>query len=136
MIIPRYIIEDIFEQAAQAAPVEACGYLAGGDGRVVRHYPMTNVDASPEHFTMDPKEQFDAHRSARDRGMRIIGVYHSHPATPARPSDEDIRLAYDASVVYVIASLMHGGRTIRGFNIGNGSATEEDLIIEEGGNEQ
>lgn len=130
MIIPGSIVEEIFEQAEREAPLEACGCLAGADGRVVRCYHMTNVDASAEHFSLDPREQFDVHRKAREEGLRIIGVYHSHPATPARPSDEDIKLAYDPTVVNVIASLLDG-RSIRGFAIAGGTVREEILVIEE-----
>jgi proteasome lid subunit RPN8/RPN11 len=131
MIIPRDILEHIFFQAAQEAPIEACGYLAGADRRVIRHYPMTNIDQSEEHFSFDPKEQFAAYKAARKDGLQIIGVYHSHPATPARPSAEDIRLAYDPEVVYVIISLLDGARTIKGFTIRQGKVEEKPLFIEE-----
>ncbi len=131
MIIERDIVEHIFAQADREAPVEACGYLAGRDGRVARHYPMTNIDGSADHFSLDPQEQFAVQKAARREGLRIIGVYHSHPASPARPSAEDIRLAYDPAAVYVIISLMNGIKTIKGFRIRGGNVEEEPLIIEE-----
>jgi proteasome lid subunit RPN8/RPN11 len=65
---------------------------------------MTNVDHSPEHFSFDPKEQFQAVKRARSLGLELVGVYHSHPATPARMSNEDIRLANDVSLRYLIYS--------------------------------
>lgn len=131
MIIKRNIVEAIFAQAEQGAPIEVCGYLAGDSGRVTRFYAMRNVDGKADHFSFDPKEQFDVHKSARQEGMRIIGVYHSHPVTPARPSLEDIRMAYDPAIVYVIVSLMGGVRTIRGFHITQGKVEDEPLITEE-----
>ncbi len=125
--IPAEVFVAIKKQAEAEAPNEACGYLvgrieaAGGDGvdrgaidpaeelRVVtRHIPMTNADASPEHFTFHPGEQFGALTSARSGGEELVGVYHSHPATPARMSNEDIRLANDVDMVYVIHSLATG----------------------------
>ncbi|MFA5180484.1 MAG: M67 family metallopeptidase [Syntrophales bacterium] len=131
MIIPKNIIAGIFAQAQAAAPIEACGYLAGAGGRVARYYPLTNVDGREDHFSFDPEEQFAAHKSARQEGIGIVGVYHSHPATPARPSAEDIRLAYDPSIVYVIFSLMDGVRTVKGFHIRQGKVEEEPLKIDE-----
>lgn len=131
MIIRGDIVEAIFAQAALESPVESCGYLAGTDGRIVRRYPMTNVDGSGEHFSFDPKEQFAAQKAMRQEGFRLIGVYHSHPATPARPSAEDIRLTYDPAVLYVIVSLMNNEKTIKGFRIRQGIVEEESLIIEE-----
>ena len=131
MIIPDIIIKALFEQAGREAPVEACGYLAGIDGRVSKHYPMTNIEGRNDHFAFDPKEQFAVLRSARDEGLTITGVYHSHPASPARPSGEDIRLAYDPTVVYVIVSLMDGINMMQGFRIIKGQVEEEPITIEE-----
>ena len=44
---------------------------------------------------MDPKEQLKAIKDMRANGLTPLGNWHSHPETPARPSQEDIRLAYD-----------------------------------------
>ena len=38
--------------------------------------------------------------------MTMLGNFHSHPETPSRPSEEDKRLAYDSTAVYMIMSLM------------------------------
>ncbi|OHD66189.1 MAG: hypothetical protein A2176_08080 [Spirochaetes bacterium RBG_13_51_14] len=130
MILSRDIFESIFEQAEREAPVEACGYCAGTEGRVVKHYPMINVEGRDDHFSIDPKEQFAVYKAVREEGFQIIGVYHSHPASPARPSAEDIKLAYDPTVVYVIVSLMDRINTIRGFRIVKGRIEEEPVIIE------
>ena len=82
--IPTEIVDAIKKQAVDESPDEACGYLAGKENRVISRIPMTNVDHSPEHFTFDPVEQFDAIKRAREEGYSLIAVYHSHPATPAR----------------------------------------------------
>ena len=103
--MPADIVEAIRKQAVGESPDEACGYLAGDGDRVVSLIPMTNIDHSAEHFSFDPVEQFDAIKLAREKGYSLIGVYHSHPATPARMSEEDIRLAYDTEIVYLIMSL-------------------------------
>ena len=131
MIIRKSIAENIFRHAEREAPVEACGYLAGQEGVVTRDYPMTNVDGREDHFSFDPQEQFTVHRAAREEGLRILAVYHSHPASPARPSPEDIKLAYDPTLVYVILSLLDGKRIIRGFHIRQGTVEEEPFVIEE-----
>ena len=33
-----------------------CGYLAGTNSQVVKHFRLTNIDHSNEHFSFDPKE--------------------------------------------------------------------------------
>lgn len=135
MKIPNEIIERIFAQGQREAPNEACGYLIGTAGEVKKAIPMTNVDGSPEHFSLDPREQFAALRQARAEGLEILAVYHTHPATPARPSAEDIRLAYDPAIVYVIVSLVPDRREAKAFRIRQGTVTEETLIVEENGHD-
>jgi proteasome lid subunit RPN8/RPN11 len=130
--LPKRLYEEIAHQAENEMPNECCGYLAGtkeGDGRlVVKRIPMTNVDASPEHFSFDPKEQFAALKAARESGLELIANYHSHPETPARMSEEDIRLANDRSIRYLIYSVKDA--TLKAFAVdGTGDVTEEVLTI-------
>jgi len=129
MKITKGILEKIYEQAEEEAPLEACGYLAGKGGFITSHYKMTNVDKSETHFSLDPKEQFQVAKRVRADGSDLIAVYHSHPASPARPSEEDIRLAHDSSIIYVIVSLENENRTFGAFTIKNGMVTPEPLDI-------
>jgi [CysO sulfur-carrier protein]-S-L-cysteine hydrolase len=132
VIVSRQVIEHILAQAEYEAPIEACGFLFGLQGRITRDHPMTNADAREDHFSFEAKEHLAALRAASAQGLEIVGVYHSHPATPARPSAEDIRLAHYPGVIYIIVSLMDGVATIKGFYISReGVVNEEPLIIEE-----
>lgn len=101
--------EKILNHAIEGLPNEACGLIAGTveDGiKVVREvYLLTNVDASNEHFTTDPKEQLKAVKDMRAKGYQQFGNWHSHPESPSRPSEEDKRLAYDSKADYLILSL-------------------------------
>ncbi|PKN01562.1 MAG: hypothetical protein CVU77_04555 [Elusimicrobia bacterium HGW-Elusimicrobia-1] len=127
MKIKKDLIGRIFARGEAEAPVEICGYIAGSGDTATEDYPIKNTERSAEHFTMDPKEQFDVMRRARNAGLGILAVYHTHPATPARPSEEDIRLACDPGIVYVIASLASGVRSIKAFRIVSGEVSNEDL---------
>jgi proteasome lid subunit RPN8/RPN11 len=117
----------IIEHARRDAPLEACGYLAEQDGIIVLHVPLANQDRSGEHFSFDPAEQFRAARDIRSRGLVLRGVYHSHPQTPARPSEEDIRLAYDPQLSSVIISLQEEPAQVRSFRIRNGQVEPEEM---------
>jgi proteasome lid subunit RPN8/RPN11 len=130
MIIAQNIIEQIIAHARRVAPIEACGYLAGLDNRITAIYEMKNIDGREDHFSFEPQEQFAAHKKARQAGLRIIGIYHSHPVTPARPSVEDIKLAYDPASLYVIVSLADASPVVKGFWIQQGILSEELLNIE------
>ncbi|MDR1527964.1 MAG: M67 family metallopeptidase, partial [Dysgonamonadaceae bacterium] len=93
--ISQSIMDGIVAQARKELPDEACGLLIGKGNEAIKQYPLTNIDHSPEHFSFDPKEQFAVLREARSQSLQIIANYHSHPESPARPSEEDIRLAFD-----------------------------------------
>ena len=127
--IRRSVLEAMIVHARRDMPNEACGYLAQLDGIIVEAIALRNADASPEHFSFVPQEQFDTVRSLRGRGLRATGVYHSHPSTPARPSPEDIRLAGDPGVSYVIVSLAPPQPEVKSFRIAGGIVTEEEITI-------
>lgn len=115
--IPKHIVDAIIEQAYNELPNEACGLLTGINATVKKQYALTNIDHSPEHFSFDPKEQFTVLKNARSEGQKIIANYHSHPATPARPSEEDIRLAFDPHIIYLIVSLSEEKPVLRAFSL-------------------
>jgi proteasome lid subunit RPN8/RPN11 len=91
---------------------------------------MTNTDASNEHFMMDPKEQFAVVKELRAQGLAIRAIYHSHPETPARPSEEDIKLALTPDVSYLIVSLADAaGPDVKSFKISSGLVVAEEIKI-------
>jgi proteasome lid subunit RPN8/RPN11 len=103
--------DKIIAHAKENLPEEACGLIAGskdGDIKEIKKvYLLTNIDHTNEHFSMDPKEQLAAVKDMRANGLTPLGNWHSHPESPARPSEEDKRLAYDPTVNYLILSLMN-----------------------------
>jgi proteasome lid subunit RPN8/RPN11 len=125
--IPKDLVDRIYQQARVDSPYEACGYLAGIDGEVKESIEMTNVDHSTDHFSFDPKEQFDALKKVREAGWCLIGVYHSHPASPPLVSAEDIRLANDPGLFYVVFSLPEESQ--RAFRIDRDKRVEEIPIV-------
>ncbi|HBY55134.1 MAG TPA: hypothetical protein DEH15_22295 [Marinilabiliales bacterium] len=127
--IPVPIIDELLEHARTGLPEEVCGYLAGTDSQVVKHFRLTNIDHSNEHFSFDPKEQFQVVREMRKAGLEILANYHSHPETPARPSQEDIRLAFDPNISYVIVSLAAELPDVKAFRIQNGEVEKEEIQI-------
>ncbi len=103
--IPVLVFDQMVAQARAALPAESCGILAGSGNRIERLYEMTNIDNSPTHYTMDPAEQFAVVKKMRTDGLKMLAIYHSHPLTPARLSDEDKRLALTPDVAYLVLSL-------------------------------
>lgn len=117
--ISQHIIDSILKQLESELPNEGCGLLTGNGNIVRQQYALTNIDRSPEHYSFDPQEQFKVLKEARTNGQQIIANYHSHPETPARPSEEDIRLAYDPDIIYIIVSFADEKPDIKAFSIAN-----------------
>lgn len=127
--------QKIVTHAISQLPNEACGLIAGekaGEDKYIKKvYLLTNIDQSNEHFSLDAKEQLVAIKDMRNQGLAPLGNWHSHPETPSRPSEEDIRLAYDKNASYLILSLMEEGNPVlNSFHIENGAANKEELVIE------
>ena len=139
MIIPQNIIDELIAQAEKDAPDETCGYLLGtitpstgggrGEALVTETYPMENIDHSPEHFSFAPRDQFAALKYARSKGLKILANWHSHPASPSRPSQEDLRLANDPAIRYAILSLLDGEPKLNSFKILNGEVVDKEIHL-------
>jgi proteasome lid subunit RPN8/RPN11 len=111
--------------AKQVYPEECCGLLLGftepEGNRLVEVRAAQNawdkqiaseMAANPSitkvrRYWISPEEMLAAMRDARDRGMDIIGIYHSHPDHPALPSECDRQLAWP-QYSYVILSIRQG----------------------------
>ena len=128
--IPGHISRRMIDQARAGAPFEVCGILGGKGNIVSAIYPMTNTDAGNDHFMMDPREQFSVVKALRSQELEMLAIYHSHPETPARPSDEDIRLALTPDISYVIISLADpSAPEVRSFRIAGGRVDPEEMQI-------
>jgi [CysO sulfur-carrier protein]-S-L-cysteine hydrolase len=128
--IPKDIHDDLISHAREGFPLEICGILGGVGTTVSASYRMTNTDASNEHFMMDPKEQFAVVKDLRAKGLAMLAIYHSHPETPARPSEEDIRLALTPDVSYIIISLAgHQLPTVKSYKIDQGKVSPNDIEV-------
>lgn len=128
--IPKPIYDDLISHALEGFPLEVCGILGGREGAVAQAFRMTNTDASNEHFAMEPREQFAVVKELRAAGLEMTAIYHSHPESPARPSEEDIRLAHTPGVSYVIISVMDRERPVlKSFRISEGVVTPEEVEI-------
>jgi len=131
VIIPRSMANKILSQAQTNADVEICGLIGGRRGQLAALYPVTNIAGDPAHiFEMDPAKQIDAMRHMRESGEELAAIYHSHPTSPAIPSQIDIRQAAYPDALYLIVSLnTEGVLEMRGFRIVDRSVSEVELVV-------
>ncbi len=115
--VRQSVINGIILHAIESYPIEACGYLGKERGVIASQYRLRNANESKEHFSFDPEEQFNTVRRIRENKETPGAVYHSHPETEARPSPEDIKLAFDPDILYIIVSLKHNRPDVRCFSI-------------------
>jgi len=107
-------------------PLEACGLLAGKNGKVVSTLGIANAERSPVRFRMEPRAQWRAFQRMEAAGLELVGIYHSHPNGPDRPSPTDI-----AEALYPVAQIIFYRKEdrwrVRGFRIEGGKVTEINL---------
>lgn len=105
------------DHAESAYPEECCGVLGGtydGGGlkavqEVVR-LPNARGETSRRRYLIDPVAYRRVEGELGAAGLEVIGVYHSHPDAPARPSPFDLAHAWPW-LSYVIVSVEHGRAT-------------------------
>ncbi|HIP96111.1 MAG TPA: M67 family peptidase [Anaerolineae bacterium] len=120
----------MIQHALVEHPNEACGLLAGVEGRVEKVYSMTNAAHSPVTYRLDPEEQYRAFMEIEEEGWELLAIYHSHSHSPAYPSATDLELAFYPDSLYLIISLADRVRpTIRAFRIVEGVIEEERVEI-------
>ena len=122
---------EMVRHADSEYPNEACGLIAGLDGRAEKVFPMRNSEESPVTYVIDSKDQFQAFSEMEEQGWKLLGIYHSHTHTEAYPSPTDVRLAAWPEAHYVIVSLQDDANPVlRAFRIQDGQVSEEELVVE------
>jgi proteasome lid subunit RPN8/RPN11 len=133
--IKQEFIDEMVAHAKADLPNECCGILAGPDDTVMKAFRMSNVEASPFRFAMDPVELVKVDNEAGDNAWDLLAIYHSHTGSEAYPSDTDVRIAGGTAALwpdvrYVLVSLMDmDSPVVRIFTIDDGAVTEEPLEV-------
>ena len=126
LLVPRTAMTAMRRHVRRRAPLEACGLLAGRNGRVELVVGVRNIARSPVRYLMDPRQQWQAFEKFEQLGLELLGIYHSHPNGPSRPSPTDIKQAlYEA--VQVIWSRQGDTWKVDGFWITAGKVSKVTL---------
>jgi proteasome lid subunit RPN8/RPN11 len=129
MRISRAHWNELVAHARDEAPNECCGYVRARDGVIEEVVRAVNERSSPYGYELDHRSLF-AVNELDDQGFEV-GVYHSHPRSPAEPSETDINLASYPHWTYLIVSLQNGAEPmVRGWRIGNGRVREEPVVVD------
>jgi proteasome lid subunit RPN8/RPN11/molybdopterin converting factor small subunit len=129
LVLTREVFDGLVEHARRELPNECCGMLAGRDSGATLVHPMTNVEASPVVYRMDPAEQLRFYERLEREGLEEVAAYHSHVNSPAYPSATDVRLAH-GFMTYLIVSLQdRDSPSVRAFQIDDGGVRELEVQV-------
>ena len=139
--LERSFFDEMVEHGLAAFPNEACGLLAGKEGRPIRFFAMRNQDASTVSYRIDPKEQLQVETEMEDEGWQTLGIFHTHTHSEAFPSatDQDRafwppigsepRMAMFPDSYYLIMSLVdRTSPDLRAFRIVEVGRVDEDEV--------
>ena len=96
MKISKSLLEKVRAHGKRTYPEECCGILLGqlnGEERVIGNIleiENAHDGERDRRFLIPPEVYQKADREARNRGMEMLGFYHSHPDHPAVPSQFDL----------------------------------------------
>ena len=90
--------QQIVAHGLEGKPLEICGLLVGeqnGDTtQVLEVHRTDSEDKSELTYTVNPFQQLKIERDATARGLKVVGIYHTHPATVPYPSVTDVSRAH------------------------------------------
>ena len=96
LYIAEQVLAEIQAHGEQAYPEEGAGLLLGRDDgsrrEVTAILPLTNSredQARRNRYLITAEDMLAGEREAIRRGLDIVGVFHSHPDHPNRPSEFD-----------------------------------------------
>jgi len=110
LVVSRELLARIHRNGEEAYPEEGAGFLIGSEGRVVEIFPLPNAredTARHNRYLITPEDYLKAELTADRLGLSLIGVFHSHPDHPNRPSEFDRDWA-QPFFSYIITSVNEG----------------------------
>ena len=114
LIIPARLMKAICTHGEEAYPDEGAGLLLGtessGERQVEAILPLDNhreAEARHRRYLLSPRDYLKGEREAERRGLKVLGVFHSHPDHPDQPSTYDLDWAMPW-FSYLITSILNG----------------------------
>ena len=112
--IPAELYDRIRHHGERTYPHECCGVLlgharaGGNEVEAAVEAGNTRTDSAHNRYHIAPQELIRIQRQGRERGLDVVGFYHSHPDHPARWSKTDYEEAHWIGCSYVITSVVKG----------------------------
>ena len=114
----------MLDHAERAKPRECCGVLVGRNDDILQAIEARNLADDPDRYLLDPADHIAIRRNARAAGLAVVGFYHSHPHSAARPSATDQAEATYPDHFYLIV----GDDAVRLFRLTGGNFVEAPFV--------
>jgi proteasome lid subunit RPN8/RPN11 len=128
--IKKELLEKIKSQAEKDYPYETCGIMIGKEEDELLAVENANKERKNDRYEINPKDYMKAERYADEKGLQIVGIYHSHPDHPDMASKTDEERAFEY-LSYMIVSVQKGKAvSFRSFELLDKKMVEEKVIVE------
>ncbi len=135
--IKEDLIKEIAREGEEGYPYEICGFILGKidyknnirEAEEVFQVENQNKERANDRFEIDPKDYLKVEDYADKKGIQIIGIYHTHPDHPDRPSQTDLMFA-QPDMSYIIMSVKNGkASNWRSWELENNQFIEEKVEL-------
>lgn len=133
LLLPPRVRAELETLAAIGYPEEACGLLLGKaeSQACTVHLQQATQNAilagREDCFAIDPTQYLAVERVADGLQLAVIGVWHSHPDHPARPSRTDLEMAWPGWSYLIVSVLAGRSVDVRSWRLINGEFCEEEI---------
>jgi proteasome lid subunit RPN8/RPN11 len=135
LILSQSLYDQLRAHGEETYPNECCGILLGkAAADAIRVASLvragnTRTDSAHNRYHIAPQELIAAQREARQRGLDIVGFYHSHPDHPAQWSQTDFAEAHWFGCSYVITAIEHGHAKLTNSFLLSGTSEDDKSFV-------
>ena len=108
ILLPKVFRQSLEQHANVQSPLEACAILFGTSNdktwETTDIFLTENIDKSEVNFTISNEQLMEGYTMAEDKGLDIVGIFHSHPNSHPFPSNTDIKFMKGNPVPWIIYS--------------------------------
>ena len=133
LVIPKEVRGQLVQWAAAGHPHEVCGLLVGrstaGRSEVVQAAQARNIEPERQRdrYRLAPDDWVAIDNRARAEGVEIIGVWHTHPDHPAKPSQTDLEAAWEGYAYLILSVTTEGVAELRSWRLAEGMFEEQPI---------
>lgn len=131
--VPEELRATLEALALRGYPDETCGLLIGQmrnsachvvSQRVARNL---SIERSQDRFVLDPQDYLAAEEEAKSAGLSLVGIWHTHPDHPAKPSATDLEFAWEGWSYIILSVAADGVNEFRSWRLENNQFIEEEV---------